>query len=111
MAQGVALGTACYPDPQTAASVFCSGVSGLTGGGYVSCSGVSSVGSSGFSWSRSLLNQDGQSSTVMVQQPFAVCETYSFEYWTPAIAAFVAAMILVRSGRLLYRVFGTDKDN
>ncbi|MBT9598651.1 MAG: hypothetical protein IV094_21920 [Vitreoscilla sp.] len=111
MALGTSYGGACYSTQLEAATLWCSDVLVAASSGSVfTCSSIVS-GASGttggavtFKWVRRQVDAAGVTTTAQINgQQLPDCETYGFDYYSPAIAAWASAMLAVLAARLVWR--------
>lgn len=116
MSAGASYNQVCYPSQSEALAAACSAIHSTSGDGSATdCVGLVDSGSSsvGGTYSGKLRVQLTQTdnSTVVVQRSVTVlgCERYDYEYWSPVIGAWVAALVAIVAARVLYtRVFSRE---
>lgn len=103
---GVAVGAACYSGAAEAAAAYCASVGGSVAGGVASCSGASITGRS-VSWTLHVDGPSGRTSRQVVSE-LQECEPYDWSFWSPVLAAWFLAMVLVVCVRMIKRPFNRD---
>lgn len=114
MAEGTAFGGQCYATQLEAANMWCSSVVGVTSSGALSCvsPGTNPAPSSlvggqigvrprmRFQPAAGGATQEYDGSTIL-----RACETYGLDYWAPAQALWIAAVILIATSRSVIKRF------
>lgn len=111
MGLGTSQGGKCHTTQADAANSWCGDYFASNSAGTVySCSGVVSGadpllgGSVTFKWQRRAVDSVGGVTNMQISgQQLPECETYAYDYWSPAIAAWVAALVAVLAAKSIYR--------
>lgn len=106
----------CYPTQAEASWAACSSVASVgTDGTAINCTAIPAGASTtaGGAYTGNLTVQrklsTGVTSTLSVPLTVGSCERYDYAYWSPAIGAWVAALVAIIAARVLYlRVFSRE---
>lgn len=110
MAVGTASGGSCYATQAEAARMFCSSLGGVSSAGVVTCADVANVSTTAggpVTASLTFRTQPSSGAATSVVSPvqFQRCETYGLDYWAPAQALWIAAVILIATSRSVIKRF------
>jgi hypothetical protein len=119
MSTGSMFGGTCYPTQAQAATAACSTISSfLPDGSMMVCRGLSTTnpssttdgGSKVVSLSIAYTSAGGSPTTVMDRALWLyACERYDYEYWSPAITAWVTAIVTIIAAKVLWtRIFSRE---
>lgn len=111
MALGTTYGGGCYATQAEAVNAWCGAFEGQGPNGIVySCGQINTAvsGTAGgevtFAWRRKNVDSAGASTNTNISgQWLPSCETYGFDYYSPAIAAWAAAMVAVIAAKFVWR--------
>lgn len=111
MSVGTQQGGTCYLNQLEAANAWCGSVLVEASSGSVyTCSNIVSGASSTsggavtFKWTRRQVDSAGVTTNLQINgQQLPECETYGFDYFSPAIAAWAAAAVAIIAARMVWR--------
>lgn len=111
MSIGTAQGGTCFNTQLEAANQWCGDVLvEASSGSIYTCSGIVSGASATtggvavFKWTRRQVDAAGVTTTSQINgQGLPECETYGFDYYSPAIAAWVTALVAIVAGKMVWR--------
>ena len=105
---GYAVGTQCFRHPEEAAQAYCASVSGMTSAGYMRC--YSAEWQETNVWfNYTTIAPDGSESAQGATAYLAPCTPMDLEEWSPAIAAWFLALVVILCARSIYtKVFNRE---
>lgn len=103
---GLGFGSVCYRSTAELAVAACSSINGVTSAGVVSCTSPAVTGTV---LSYTLKTEGATTSTRAVTVDLQPCEPYDLEWWSPILAAFFLALVVILSARMVYtKVFNRE---
>ena len=107
VSDGLAFGASCYRSSTELAAAACSSISGTTADGVVSCSAPAVTGNVlTFTLTTHIAAGDSTRAVTVDLQP---CEPYDWDFWSPVVGAWFAALVSIVCLKMVWgRMFNRD---